>query len=129
MKNTKHIMQISESDYANLLPVQSYESGKLKINGETFNHPVILRFGGMPTQWTLKHVPELTLALLQPLLEDKPEVILLGSGTKPVFPAMELIQEVTHQGIGIEVMDTGAACRTYNLLLAEGRKVVAGLIL
>ena len=53
---------------------------------------------------------------------------MLGTGAVQVFPAPALYRALTAQRVGIEVMDTGAACRTYNILLAEGRRVVAGLL-
>ncbi len=56
----------------------------------------------------------------------KPEVIVIGSGPKQEFPTPEMLGAVMSRGIGCEVMDTGAACRTYNILASEGRTVVRG---
>ncbi len=64
-----------------------------------------------------------------PLAELKPEVVLLGTGTRLRFPHPRLTRALTDAGIGVEVMDTPAACRTFNILAAEGRKVLAAVIL
>ena len=58
----------------------------------------------------------------------KPELVLLGTGSKLQFPHPRLSACLTNAGIGMEVMDTGAACRTYNILVAEGRRAVVGLL-
>ena len=70
----------------------------------------------------------MTEAHIDALLELDPQVILLGTGARQIFPAMALLARGLARSIGIEVMDTGAACRTYNILMAEGRQVVAGLL-
>ena len=59
----------------------------------------------------------------------KPEIILLGTGASFVFPDRARLAPLYNAGLGVEVMDTPAACRTYNILLGEGRNVVAALIL
>jgi len=66
---------------------------------------------------------------LAPLLERKPELVLLGTGERQVFPSGRVLAAFAGCGIGFEVMDNGAACRTFNLLLQEGRDVVLALIL
>lgn len=65
---------------------------------------------------------------LDALVELQPELILLGTGTQLQFPGAEILAPLHNRQIGVEVMDTAAACRTYNILMAEGRFVVAGLI-
>lgn len=65
---------------------------------------------------------------LRPLLEMKPELVLLGTGPKMEMPALDWIAEFHRAGIGFDVMTTDAACRTYNILSAEGRKVVAAIV-
>ncbi len=58
-----------------------------------------------------------------------PELVLLGTGNRLTFPAIETYAELIKLGVGVEVMDTGAACRTYNILMSDGRKVAAGLMM
>lgn len=122
-------MLLTQENYNDVFPVQAYEAGRLKVNNQWFSHSVSLRFGAEPQAWPVEQIHNLTLAQLEPLLTLRPELILLGSGDKLVFPAPTLLAQITAQGIGIEIMDTKAACRTYNLLLAESRRVIAALFL
>lgn len=121
-------MQLNQESFSEQYPVQAYEPGKLKINKQLIHHSVTLFFGQLPEAWPIQDIHQLTYTALEPLIHQVPEVILIGTGAALVFPSHEILFEVIRQKIGIEVMDTGAACRTYNLLLAEGRKVAAGLI-
>ena len=72
---------------------------------------------------------------LEQLIEDdhadvgKPDLVLIGTGERLKFPAMEHYASLIQRNIGVEIMDSAAACRTYNILLSEGRKVVAGIII
>jgi uncharacterized protein len=81
------------------------------------------------TGWTAGGFDTLTEADFAALAELKPEVVLLGTGASLRFPHPRLTRALTNAGIGVEVMDTPAACRTFNILAAEGRRVVAAVIL
>jgi uncharacterized protein len=81
------------------------------------------------TGWTAGGFDTLTEADFTALAELKPEVVLLGTGASLRFPHPRLTRALTDAGIGVEVMDTPAACRTFNVLAAEGRRVVAAVIL
>jgi uncharacterized protein len=81
------------------------------------------------TGWTAGGFDTLTEADFAALAELKPEVVLLGTGASLRFPHPRLTRALTDAGIGVEVMDTPAACRTFNILAAEGRRVVAAVIL
>ncbi len=103
--------------------ITGYGAGVIKINNSSYDYPILLT----PTQVEPWRNPTLDEALLEQLFPC--EILLVGSGTKGEFipPSLRaLLKEKT--GAGIEVMDTGAACRTYNVLLAEGRQVVALLM-
>lgn len=78
--------------------------------------------------WPVASVQDLNRGLLEPLLEPLPEVLLLGTGRQLVFPAGELLAWVQGRGCGLEVMGTVAACRTYNLMIMDRRRVVAALL-
>jgi uncharacterized protein len=78
--------------------------------------------------WTPTSIDDLQAEHLDPIIELQPELVLLGTGTRLTFPAPQLLASLHRQRIGVEVMDTAAACRTYNILMGEGRFVVAGLI-
>jgi uncharacterized protein len=81
------------------------------------------------TGWTAGGFDTLSETDFAALVELKPEVVLLGTGASLRFPHPRLTRALTNAGIGVEVMDTPAACRTFNILAAEGRRVVAAVIL
>jgi len=81
------------------------------------------------TEWEPNQLPELTAAHLEVVLNLDPELVLLGTGARQQFPAMEILASLHRAQIGVEVMDTAAACRTFNILVAEGRHVVAALLM
>jgi uncharacterized protein len=114
-------MQISLETNAGAYTIRSYAAGELKINDQTLHHSVIVT----PTQLIDPWDPN-DLAIILTL---NPEIVLLGTGERLKFPAAELLAPFLQRGIGIECMDTGAACRTFNVLVSEGRQVVAALML
>jgi len=81
------------------------------------------------TEWKPEQIAELTVAHLEEVLSLNPELVLLGTGAKQQFPAMDILATLQRARIGIEVMDTPAACRTFNILVAEGRQVAAALLM
>jgi uncharacterized protein len=90
---------------------------------------VIVSAARLIADWRPQHIGELTAADLEPALALEPQVLLLGSGARQVFPSPELLAQLYAARIGFEVMDTSAACRTYNVLVGEGREVAAALII
>lgn len=108
--------------------VQAYDKGIIKVNGQTFSSSLILTSTAVETHWTPQVVTELETTHLLQLLDSDPEVVLLGTGERLRFPDVQLLAAVTAKGVGIEVMDTGSACRTFNILASEGRRVTAGLL-
>lgn len=80
-------------------------------------------------RWPVDDAGAIDAAAVAVLLELEPELVLLGSGTRQVFPPREALLPLLRAGIGVEVMDNAAACRTYNLLAGEGRRIAAALIL
>lgn len=79
--------------------------------------------------WNVSGVDKLTATDVEALIELKAELVLLGTGDSLRFPDMRLLATLAAAGIGLEVMDTKAACRTYNILSEEGRDVAAALII
>ncbi|MCG6872025.1 MAG: MTH938/NDUFAF3 family protein [Gammaproteobacteria bacterium] len=80
-------------------------------------------------EWPVNDAALLALADLQTILERRPQVLLLGSGRRTVFPPPQVLGGLGEVGIGVEVMASAAAARTYNILLSDGRDVAAALIL
>lgn len=109
--------------------VRGYAPGRLRIGDREYARSVIVSAATLIDDWRPQHIAELTAADLEPALAIKPQVLLLGSGASQVFPAPELLAQLYAARIGFEVMDTGAACRTYNVLVGEGRHVAAALII
>lgn len=109
--------------------IQKYDSDRIIISDRRFISSLIICPDQVVENWQPRTVDSLELAHFELMLDLKPEVALLGTGDKLVFPPVEVYSSLIQQGIGLEIMDTGAACRTYNILMSEGRRVVAGLIL
>lgn len=110
--------------------VQSYAGGVFRISGESYQSAVILT----PEQTTLwdidKEVDALTLDDFEPIinLASEYDVFLFGSGSMIQFLPKELKNQLRAKGVSFDVMDTGAACRTYNVLMAEGRRVLVVML-
>lgn len=109
--------------------IQSYTTGCVRINETDYQHSVLVSAAELQTDWPPQQLSDLTLEHCQLILNLKPELVLLGTGETWQMPAAELQAFFGQQGIGFEVMDSAAACRTYNLLMAEDRAVVAALLL
>lgn len=119
----KILLDNNTTDYR----ITAYGPGSITINEEIIKTPVIIHAGGFRL-WQTDPVDTLTEKLILATLEDKPNILLLGTGAQQKFPDPELIKPIIESGTGFEVMDTAAACRTYNLLVSEGRHVVATLL-
>jgi uncharacterized protein len=109
--------------------VRGYAPGRLLIGEHEFARSVIVSADTLVDDWRPQHIGDLTAADLEPVLALRPQVLLLGSGPRQVFPKPELLAQLYAARIGFEVMDTGAACRTYNVLVGEGRDVAAALVI
>ncbi|HOX72795.1 MAG: MTH938/NDUFAF3 family protein [Dokdonella sp.] len=79
--------------------------------------------------WPPTRANDIDEAAMRSLVELEPEVVILGTGVRQHFPAQQLLLPLLRNGVGVEVMDNSAAARTYNLLAAEGRRVVAAFLL
>jgi len=109
--------------------IQSYQPNtSIRVNDQLFIHSLVVAPHHLD-QWQPESFSALTADDFSMLLEYKPHVVLFGSGETFRFPSSELLAALYNAGIGVEVMDTGAACRTYSVLVSEGRQVVAALLL
>lgn len=109
--------------------IRSYKPGSLLINNKWHTASVIVSPDELIENWGPNTVEELTAVLLEKVIALKPDVLLIGTGSKLVFLPVERYGYLINLGIGVEVMDTSAACRTFNALSAENRRVVAALII
>ena len=108
--------------------VRGYAPGQLRINDRTHTSSVIVTATAVIDGWRPASVQDLSTTDLEPLLGLAPEVVLLGTGAHQQFPDSAILRILYEQRIGVEIMDTSAACRTFNVLVAEGRSVAAALI-
>jgi uncharacterized protein len=105
-----------------------YGEGYVDVNGARHRENVVVSADAVSPGWAPGSLEAVTAAHLEPLAAARPEVLILGSGAAFRFPRPEVLAPLYRAGVGVEVMDTRAACRTYNILLGEGRRVVAALI-
>ncbi len=109
--------------------ITAYENDAVSINGKSFSRSLIVAGTRLDENWGLSSIDLLAADHIDQVLAFKPELIVIGTGSKLIFPAVEVYSAIIKRGIGVDFMDTHAACRTYNILMSEGRDVVAGLIL
>ena len=98
------------------------------VNGERHDHSIAVLAGEVRSDWAVAGFDALCAAHFDYFLALEPDVLLLGTGARQRFPHPRLYRSLTDAGIGVECMDTPAACRTYNILVAEDRKVVAAIL-
>lgn len=103
--------------------IKHYQAGTIQVKDERYNHDLIITATSI-TAWKHSELKQLDLA---ELTAHQPDVILLGTGERMQFLETKLLLELQQQGIGVEVMTTAAACRTFNVLLSEDRNVLAAL--
>ncbi len=118
--------------------IQSYAAEEIGIlipstvsqaSQEIFHHSLVVTPRQLIRDWPPQSFEELSIAHFKLIAELQPELVLLGSGARLRFPHPNLTASLLEQGIGVDVMDTGAACRTYNILMGEGRNVAAALLM
>lgn len=112
-----------------LYQIQSYDLHSFKINDDIYTQSLLLMPNQLIYPWSPQTYAELTTEHLIKLIDYKTNIILLGSGNKSVLPDYTLLAPLYQAHIGVEVMDTAAACRTFNVLATEGRHVLAALII
>ena len=109
--------------------ITAYGENSVSINGKPFRQSLIITGTKLNENWAVNAVELLQADHIDQILAFDPELIIIGTGNKLIFPAVEVYSGIIEHGIGVDFMDTQAACRTYNILMSEGRHVVAGLIL
>ncbi|MEJ2612942.1 MAG: Mth938-like domain-containing protein [Candidatus Thiodiazotropha sp.] len=109
--------------------IHHYTQGEVTINGTTYRENLVLLPERVIPQWRPNDFTDLLREDFTLLAQLTPEIVILGTGAKQQFPAPSLTQPLIDTHIGLEVMDTAAACRTFNILTSEGRRVAAALIM
>lgn len=108
--------------------IRAYQPGQIQINQEILTHSLIVSPVTLIKDWPPQNIRDLTQAHLAIIIDLHPAIVLLGTESQLHFPPIEIYGDLINAGIGVEIMDTSAACRTYNALTAEERNVVAALI-
>lgn len=109
--------------------IQAYGDNKIQINSIIYEHSLIVSREEIITDTAIKNILDMNGEYLNLLLQFDPEIIIIGHENTGKFPPLSIISNLSQHRIGIECMSIGAACRTYNVLLGENRKVVAGIII
>lgn len=104
------------------------EPGRVWVRAERHDGAVLVPWRGAVQRWPVERFEDLTAAHFDALLALEPEVVVFGSGTRLRFAPPALLRALMEQRVGVETMDTAAACRTFNVLASEGRCVVAALL-
>lgn len=132
-------LEISAGNYH----ILSYQSGQISIymppdgkavqpqatDMETLSKSLVIMPRELLRDWPPQTFDDLHASHFDMVSVLQPELVLFGSGARLHFPSPALTANLLNQGIGVEAMDTGAACRTYNILMAEGRNVAAALLM
>lgn len=108
--------------------ISRHSSEGVVVHGQLFTESVVVSWSHGVQPWNVSHFEALTEAHFNALLPLQPKLVLFGSGARMKFAPPSLLKSLMAQNIGVECMDTPAACRTYNVLLAEDRSVVAALL-
>jgi len=122
-------MHFAREDCRSEYLIRAFEEGVITIGEQQYRHSLIVSPDRIPEQWRPACAGELLREDFEPLLALQPEIVLVGTGTRLEFPSPSLTVTLLQAGIGVEVMGTAAACRTFNILLSEERRVVAALLL
>lgn len=122
-------MQINLEQGSATNAILAYEPREVRMRGRVLRGSLIATRDVVIEDWKPADVERLTIEDFAGLLGLAPEVVILGTGINQRMPSPELFAAFAGRGIGLEVMDNGAACRTYNLLLSEFREVAVALIL
>ncbi|HKU72092.1 MAG TPA: Mth938-like domain-containing protein [Burkholderiales bacterium] len=120
-------MKLHSTPAEGLQLFSGYGTGYVSVNSVRHERSVVVTPQAV-VEWPVAGFEALTAADFSFIGELKPEVVVLGTGLAQRFPAKELARALAATGVGVEVMDTRAACRTYNILASEGRKVAAAVL-
>jgi uncharacterized protein len=125
----KSIVKFTLENSSNVNVIRSYSPTELRIGEHTLTSSCIVMADALIANWPPASLDELQLNHLETLFELRPELVLFGTGARQRFAPAEIRAAFAGRGIGIESMDLGAACRTFNILVAEERRVAAALFL
>jgi uncharacterized protein len=126
---TTHVMKLHATATQQYQTITAYDDTGVEINARHFSHSLIVLPEVAPVPWPVASFDALSTAHFDQINATTPDVVILGTGIKQRFIHPKLISSLTARRVGVECMDNQAACRTYNILMAEGRKVALALII
>jgi uncharacterized protein len=127
-RDRRKSLKIEREEAAGLNRFTAYGDGWVEVNGTRLTAGALVGAGELVARWGPPTIDRLEVAHVEAIVALAPEIVLLGTGRAFRFPHPALLAPLHEKRIGVEVMDTKAACRTYNILLAEGRRVVAAIL-
>jgi uncharacterized protein len=122
-------MKLHSSNTEKYQTVTGYDQSGVEINAQRYDYSVLVMPETPPRPWNVTRFDDLTAEHFEEIAADKPDVVVLGTGERQRFVHPRLIASLSKQHVGVESMDSHAACRTYNILMGEGRKVTLALII
>ena len=122
-------MRFTQDTASGINIIRSYGADELRVNDSVYRGAVILSASTILAEPGIRSLDDLLGIDVSRILALGPELVLLGTGARQIFPAASFGAQFLRKGVGFEVMDTGAACRTFNVLVGEQRRVVALLAL
>jgi uncharacterized protein len=122
-------MHFAREDCSSPLLIRACSEGKITVGEQHYRDSLIVTNNQVIADWRPSCYEDLDSADFEFLRSLQPEIIVLGTGGRLQFPSTRLTGGLLQAGIGVEVMNTAAACRTFNILLAEDRQVAAALLL
>ena len=120
-------MQLNKDRHHGDYVINAYQDGIITINKTCYKNSLIISPHRLIDDWAPQSIEELKREHFMPIISMKPEVVILGTGSKLIFPDPAILAPFYNNNIGVEIMDTQAACRTFTVLMAEDRNAVAAL--
>jgi uncharacterized protein len=120
---------IQQDDSSATYQIQRYEPGSIWINQQCYHSSVIIRPHHLLVPWSPKQIDEIKPEDFNSLFEEIPQIVILGTGSQLIIPAQSILLPLFEKWIGVEFMDSRAACHTYTILAAEERNVAACILL
>lgn len=122
-------MKLQPDKQPSLNTVSAYGPDYIEINAQRYTNSLLLSPESPVIEWSCTRFEDIKIKDFEQIAKLEPAVVIFGSGQRIRFPQPALIAPLIARNIGLETMDLQAACRTYNVLMAEGRKVVAALLI
>ena len=122
-------MKLHASTTKQFQTVTGYDDDGVEINAERYRYSLLVMPERAPRAWDVPNFDALTAEHFEIIEQDLPDVVILGTGERQRFIHPRLVAALSARHVGVESMDSKAACRTYNVLMGEGRKVTLALII